>query len=251
MREIKKLFLVIISLAFLFTPVTALAASSNYYIEDEADLLSDQEEAQLSEYFASLSTDYKYYVVTTYSSGSNTDSKLESYYTSVYSSYDSGVAFIIDMNNREIYMSGYGEAQNKITNGDCYDITDNSYTYAKNGDYYNCIYKSFSQADTLLNHGFILRPMRYIVSLMVATILGFLLTFFRAMFERNEKRKSCAPEILLAGAIAGTSSIFDTQRVRRSSDSGRSSGGGFSGGGGGGFSGGGGGGGHSGGGHSF
>ena len=46
------------------------------------------------------------------------------------------INFIIDMNNREIYMSGYGEAQNKITNGDCYDITDNSYTYAKNGDYY-------------------------------------------------------------------------------------------------------------------
>ena len=132
------------------------------------------------------------------------------------------------------------------------DITDNIYRYATKGDYKTCIIKAFNQADTLTNKGFILRPMRIIVSFLLAIIIGFLVTFFRAMLERSKvKMDGKGAEILMAGAaIAGTAAIYDTRRVRRSqnSSSGGHSGGGFSGGGGGGFSGGGG---HSGGGHSF
>jgi uncharacterized protein len=183
---------------------------------------------------------------------SNVDGKLESYYSSHYSNNSDGIAFIIDMYDREVYISGYGEISGRIKNDDATDITDNIYRYASKGDYYSCIYNAFVQADTLVNKGMILRPMRIIVSLLIAIILGFLGTFIAAMLERSHVEYSDgAAQILMTGAtIAGTAVIYDTRRVRRSSDTGVHSSGGYSGGGGG-FSGGGGGGGHSGGGHSF
>ncbi len=253
MREIKRLVLGLMVVAFLFTPVNVHAAASNIYIADDADILSDTEETEVLEYLETLNSDTKYVVATTSeSSADSTDEKLFDFYTARYSNYDDGVAFIIDMDERMIWMSGYGKYQRSISNADATDITDNIYRYASKGDYKTCIIKAFNQADTLTNKGFILRPMRIIVSFLIAIIIGFLFSFFMAMSERSKvKMDGKGAEILMAGAaIAGTAAIYDTRKVRRSQNnsSGGHSGGGFSGGGGG-FSGGGGG--HSGGGHSF
>ncbi|SDI50672.1 uncharacterized protein SAMN05421493_11660 [Pseudobutyrivibrio sp. 49] len=252
MREIKRFVLGLMAAALLFTPVDVHAAASNIYIADDADILSDEDESEVLEYLETLNSNTKYVVATTSeSSMDTTDEKLFDYYTSQYSNYDDGVAFIIDMDERVIWMSGYGKYQRSISSADATDITDNIYRYASKGDYKTCILKAFNQADTLTNKGFILRPMRIIVAFLLAIIIGFLFSFFMAMSERSKvKMDSKGSEILLAGAaIAGTAAIYDTRRVRRSqnSSSGGHSGGGFSGGGGG-YSGGGG---HSGGGHSF
>ncbi|SHJ66112.1 TPM domain-containing protein [Pseudobutyrivibrio xylanivorans] len=252
MREIKRLVFGLMVVAFLFTPVNVHAAASNIYIADDADILSDTEETEVLEYLETLNSDTKYVVATTSeSSVKSTDDKLFDFYTARYSNYDDGVAFIIDMDERMIWMSGYGKYQRSISNADATDITDNIYRYASKGDYKTCIIKAFNQADTLTNKGFILRPMRIIVSFLIAIIIGFLFSFFMAMSERSKvKMDGKGAEILMAGAaIAGTAAIYDTRKVRRSQNnsSGGHSGGGFSGGGGG-FSGGGG---HSGGGHSF
>lgn len=252
MREIKRFVLGLMAAALLFTPVDVHAAASNIYIADDADILSDEDESEVLEYLETLNSNTKYVVATTSeSSMDTTDEKLFDYYTSQYSNYDDGVAFIIDMDERVIWMSGYGKYQRSISSADATDITDNIYRYASKGDYKTCILKAFNQADTLTNKGFILRPMRIIVAFLLAIIIGFLFSFFMAMSERSKvKMDSKGSEILLAGAaIAGTAAIYDTRRVRRSqnSSSGGHSGGGFSRGGGG-YSGGGG---HSGGGHSF
>lgn len=252
MREIRKIVLGLIAAVMLLTPVNAHAAASNIYIADDANILTDADEAEVLEYLETLSGDTKYVVATTDASSiDSTDEKLFDYYTARYSNYDDGMAFIIDMDERVIWMSGYGKYQKSISSADATDITDNIYRYASKGDYKTCIIKAFIQADTLTNKGFILRPMRIIVSFLLAIIIGLLFSFFMAMSERsNVKMDGKGAEILMAGAaIAGTAAIYDTRRVRRSqnSSSGSHSGGGFSGGGGG-FSGGGG---HSGGGHSF
>ena len=252
MQGIKKFILTIVVIATIFVPLEVSAKSNNVNIIDEANLLSNQEEAQLQEYLESLNSEINYVVATTDTSDyGDVDSKLYHYYILEYPESADGVAFIIDMYNREVYISGYGSIAKEIRNSDALDITDNIYRYATKGDYYNCIYKAFVQANTLVNDGYILRPMRIIVSLLVAIILGFFGTFIWAIVERsNVDMSSSTSQILMTGAtIAGTAAIYDTKRVRRSSDSGGGhSGGGFSGGGGGGFSGGGG---HSGGGHSF
>ncbi|MBR5637041.1 MAG: TPM domain-containing protein [Pseudobutyrivibrio sp.] len=270
MRRIKTLILAVVATFILCSPFTVEAASSNVFIGDNADLLTPEEEGKLLEYLSTLNSDYKYLVITsdTYEYGDDVDSRLATYYDNAFSRYDDGIAFIIDMYSREIYIEAFGDIQNRIKDSDAYDITDNIYTYASKGDYYTCVQKAFNQADTLVNKGFILRPMRYIVSLLIAVVLGFLFAFYTAMFERSKHKTTNAnAQILMTGAaIAATSTIYDTKKIRKSSSSGGHSGGfsggsfsgggfsggGFSGGGhssGGGFSGGGGG--HSGGGHSF
>ena len=244
MREIRKIILGLMTAVLLFTPINVHAAASNIYIADDADILTDDDESEVLEYLETLSSDTKYVVATTSENSiDTTDEKLFEYYTAQYSNYDDGVAFIIDMDERVIWMSGYGKYEKSISDADATDITDNIYRYATKGDYKTCIIKAFNQADTLTNKGFILRPMRIIVSFLLAIIIGFLFSFFMAMSERSRvKMDGKGAEILLAGAaIAGTAAIYDTRRVRRSQNtsSGSHHGGGFSGGGGG-FSGGGG-----------
>ncbi len=260
-------------LLLILVPIKVEAASSNVYIGDYANLLSDEDEQKLESYLSTLKADYKYVVITneTDENGIDADSRLAYYYDNTFSRYDDGIAFIIDMYSREIYIEAFGDIQGRIGDGDSTDITDNVYRYASNGDYLSCITNAFKQADTLVNKGFILRPMRYLVSLLIAVVIGFLIAFYMAVFERSKSVKhNPNAQILMTGAaIAATSSIYDTRRIRKNRTdghhggfssggysggsfsgggfSGGGSSGGFSGGGGGGFSGGG----HSGGGHSF
>lgn len=251
MRKAK--YFIFLFLVCLLLPIRA-EAKSNVTIIDDAYLLSDDEYDELEEYLDSLDSSYNYVVATTDESnyGQDEDSILFDFYTENYNSREDGVAFLIDMYHRELYLSGYGKAQYEIKNADAYDITDNVYRYASNGEYYECIYSVFEQCNTLINDGIILRPMRLIVTALVSIILGFLFVFLKAVRERARVQTFTPAEMLLIGAsIAGTSTVLNTTR-RRIASAGSTyhgGGGGFSGGGGG-FSGGGGGG-HSGGGHSF
>lgn len=238
--------LAVILVSLVIFPITANAQSSNVSVIDDADLLTDSEESDIADYLDRLDESINYIVVTSNQIGSSADSILEDYYRSQYSSTSDGVAFIVDMFHREIYMQGYGDLRSKLTSGDCTDITDNVYTYASNGNYYLCIMKAMSQADTVINEGFIVRPMRIIVSALISIIIGFLIVFYWAMYSRKKRspvEKSRQALLFGAGAVA-TASIYQTKRYARSSG-----GGGYHGGGGGGHHGGGGG--HSGGGHSF
>ncbi|SFR66956.1 uncharacterized protein SAMN04487829_0973 [Pseudobutyrivibrio sp. NOR37] len=257
MREIKRILMIVaVALAFAM-PLSVRAASDNVSIQDDANLLSESEEQELYNYLSSLDDGINYIAVTAEDSNFNdTDSTLEYYYSNTFSKYEDGIAFIIDMYHREVYIQGYGDVQKQLRSDDCTDITDNIYRYASRQEYFDCIKMAFTQADTIVNKGFILRPMRFIVSFLISIILGYFFVFRRAMRQRAKFAPygDIASTVVTVGApIAGTVMVYDTIRRHRSSDSGGSSGGfgggGFSGGGGG-FSGGGGGG-HSGGGHSF
>ena len=49
-----------------------------------------------------------------------------------------------------------------------YSITDNTYTYATNKDYYGCASYSFKQINTILSGGKIAEPMRYTSNIFIA-----------------------------------------------------------------------------------
>ena len=242
-----RILCLLLILVALFLPMTVLAASDNVHVYDNASLLTDEERDEIIEYLESLDDSINYVVLTsdTKNFGSNEDERLETYYTLTYSESDPGIAFIIDMYEREIYISGYGSISSKLTNADAYDITDNVYEYAHDGEYYKCIMTAMNQADTLINGGFILRPMRYLVTLLLSLVTGFMFVLYKAMIRRSKiKIGGEGSDIILAGAsIASTAAVYNTIRTRHTSSSG-GVGGGSSGGGGGG-------GGHSGGGHSF
>ncbi len=254
MRNILNYMLGLAVAIMLIVPLTVQAKDTNVYVIDDADLLSSEEEAELQTYLASLSADYNYMAITAeYNDYENTHALADAYYTDIYTMDDPGVVFIIDMDNRQIFLSGHGTAKKNLSDADALDVTDNIYKYASKGEYYSCFVKGFNQVNTLLSAGFILRPMRYIVAALLSIVFGFLFTFFWAMSE-NRKASARATDRMAAAVVAGaaigaSAVIYDSRRTQHVSDSG-SSGGGWSGGGssgGGGFSGGS----SSGGGHSF
>ena len=222
---------------------SAKAAASNVYIADDAKLLTEDERDDLQKYLESLDGNLNYVAVTTEENdfGRSTDEILESYYNNKYDDTQAGIAFIIDMYHREIILSGYGDTRFLLKKSDEQDVTDNVYRYAMNGEYYDCMLNAFEQADVIVNDGFVLRPMRIIVTALISLIIGFLTPFFIAMRKRSKLSLDTEErEIIMTGAgVIATATVLDTakrhiERVVESSSSsfggGSSYSGGYSGG---------------------
>ena len=248
MRKFLSSLLTVFALVFIF-PLTVAAASSNVKVVDDAGILTNEETEELEEYLESLDGTVNYLVVTCddRAMGSSALEKLDNYYRQEFDAYEDGIAFIVDMDTRRIELQGRNSLQYSLDSGDCTDITDNVYRYASDGDYYNCIYHAFREADLVANYEFVLRPMRIIVSLLIAIIIGFLGTFLKAMADRSKENEiKGVPEMFLVGAtFKGLANVYDSKKRRvpeqshysgGSSGGYHSSGGGFSSGGGGGFS---------------
>ena len=223
------------------------------YIQDNADLLSQEEEEELIPVMQEI-TRYGNVAFETATTGgaSSYDYTVRNYKQTGYFK-QSGTLFLIDMTNRQIKIYSDEEHMNKIIN-DSYSeiITDNIYKYASRGQYFECAQEAFTEIGQVLNGERIAQPLRYITSALLAVILALMINY---LLVRNatRNRKASMSEVIGAvsvnTALAGAAAhVYKT--VRHQSSSG--GGGGFHGGGGGGFSGGGGGGGgFSGGGHSF
>lgn len=217
-------------------------------LRDDADLLTDEQEQGLAAQMESItaygsvafvSIDHNSYGSTASYARSYTDSN---FYGST------GTVFVIDMDNREIYIDTTGSMRKQLTSAYARTITDNVYTYASDANYYECAVQAFSQIYTLLEGGHIAQPMKYISNALLALVIALLINFIIVMIMSNKHRPSRSQ--LLEG-IYTKCELEDAHMTfvnqTKVYDPPQSSGGG--GGGGGGHSGGGGG--HSGGGHSF
>ena len=226
-------------------------------LEDDADLLTTEDEAKLIDAMTPL-TEYGYIVFKTINSNDlSTKAYAENYYYKNFGN-QSGTMFLIDMANRNIYICSAGNNYKFITKDKADIITDNTYKYASNKDYYGCALEAFTEMKTILDGGKIAEPMRYASNIVLSLVIGFLLTFAFVASSMTIKRSSKSKKIETLGkavTIAGVNVICTGQHSVYSPVSDSGSGSGFSGGGGGGFSGGGGGGGGGfsggGGGHSF
>ena len=220
------------------------------YLCDGADLLSDEEElalfndmAPVTSYggAAFVSLDYNY---------RDTDDAAKDYFRKYFGT-DSGTLFMIDMDNRNIYIFSDGAIYRTVSKAYANTITDNVYRSASRGDYYACASEAFSQITTLLDGGRISQPMKYTTNALLALILSLLINYGFVKWTARSIRPTTAQLLgaITVGFTAGSRQLQHIRTTRRFTGS--SSGGG--GGGGGGFSGGGGGGGSSGGGggHSF
>jgi uncharacterized protein len=92
---------------------------------------------------------------------------------------------------------------------------------------------AFEQADVIVNDGFVLRPMRIIVTALISLIIGFLTPFFIAMRKRSKLSLGTEEgEIIMTGAgVIATATVYDTAKrhiVRAVESSGSSFGGGSS-----------------------
>ena len=216
-------------------------------IEDDAQLLTDGEKSQLAETMKDItpygdvafkSIDYNSYSTETY---------IERYYNSIFGT-GSGTVFLIDMDNRNIWIYSDGSIYSTITTAYANVITDNVYAYASDKDYFTCANKAFIQEAALLQGRRISQPMKYISNALLAIAIAILINYF-IVRQTSRVRKASDNEIVNGvfanNAFNNVSVNFirqtRTYSPRSSSSSGSSGGHSGGGGGGGGHSGGGGG----------
>lgn len=217
-------------------------------IEDDAALLTTEEKNLLADTMERVS----YYGNVAFKSidynPQSTSSYARSYFHETFGSgVVNGTLFLIDMDNRELYIFSDGDVYRTVTTSYANVITDNIYTYASDGDYFTCADNAFDQIASLLEGQKIAMPMKYISNALLALLLSALLNYFLVSFL-SRSRKCSDEELLSAGQASfafrnAAAKKTTTTKVYNPSSSG--SGGGSSGGGGGGGSSGGGGG------HSF
>ena len=243
----------------LVLPLSAFAAEESAYrvvVDDEADLLTGAEEAELTAVMEKV-LPYGNAAFVSVNQNSTTTERLAEQKFLEFFGDTSGALLIIDMDNRYIQLIADGAVYRTVNRTRCNEITDNIYRYASQKDYYTCASKAFEQVVRLLEGGKVAAPFRYVTNAFLAVCLALIGNFAVMSLQR---RKKVAPEnalnvkvavntassavktAIVAGVVLKMLSQRKTKHVE-SSGGGRS-GGGFSGGGGhsgGGFSGGGGG----------
>lgn len=223
----------------------------NLIIEDDANLLNNDEKTSLYNEMKKV-TKYGNVIFKTinYNQYTSTSIYAERFFHSKVNQRESGILFLIDMDKREIYIFSDGLINETITRSKALSITDNTYKYASNSDYFGCAFEAFKEINTLLSGRAIIEPMRIITSLIfsivMAALIGFLVAIKKARLKvasSKDNVNKLNKKIEVVGEINGT---FAYTRSVYNPPSSSSSGGGSSssGGGGGGHSG-------SGGGHRF
>ncbi len=167
-------------------------ASSGYelYIEDYANLLTPSEEAQLTEVMKPIT---EYGNVIFLSINSNPSSTTERYVESFYQKHwgrESGTIFIIDMDERYIWIYSDGEIYKTITKSYATTITDNVYSFASDKEYYHCAEVAFSQISTLLEGQWIAQPMKWISNAFLAIALALFINYFVILYMSRAKKAS-------------------------------------------------------------
>ena len=252
-RKILLLLIPMLLVGMLFPALRVSAAENGkLVISDGADLLTEDEEQSLRSVMEPI---LEYGCAGFCSVSSNPGSApayAESFYLRTFGKTD-GVLFLIDMDNRKIYIYSGNRVYQTVTKTRAETITDNVYRYASKNQYYECAAEAFREIHTLLEGGRIAQPMKYASNALLALILAFLINFI--IVRSVTKLKAPREKEILEGAKAyfntapGTAEF--THKTKRydpiQTSSGGGGGGGFSGGGGGGGGGGfsGGGGGHS------
>lgn len=236
-----------------FFHVAEVRANAAPIIRDDADLLTNAEEKQLEEDMKDI-TEYGGVAFVTsdeYHSGEASD-----YAKQLCRDYfhgDSGIVFLIDMYDRRIEFYSTGDIYKVINKSRANGIADNIYTYATDGDYFECASKAFSQVTTLLQSGHVSVPMRHVSNLFISFGLSLMAMYLLLYFSRAKNLKGQnavlgGKDLIEHAAVMTMTNKVMTKELRAAHASGGSGGGGFSGGGG---SSGGGGGGGGGGGHGF
>ena len=223
------------------------------YIQDDADLLTAEEEEKLYQDMMPLCEYGEPMFWTTQESG-DYYSLARQFYHSRLGNKESGTLFVINMHARQLTIFSDGAIYRVVNTGEAETITDNVFRMAGKGEYYACASSVFDQILRLMRGEEIARPMKQVSNLLLAMTLA-LLAVYLYLAHRYENRpktgvvKAALPvTATAAAAFAATTVHHQTrlakrQRTKITSDSGGHGGGGGGGGhggGGGGSSGGGG-----------
>jgi uncharacterized protein len=127
--------LAILGVLLLCQPNTYAAEKGLVY--DEANLLTDAQIKELNQSADKLEkqTGWDVFVVTTSNTNGKTTQKYNDDFLEQHLTGNNGVSYIIDMDNRKVYISTTGDAIHKLTDKRINAIIDKGYKYLKSQDY--------------------------------------------------------------------------------------------------------------------
>ena len=250
-KKILSIGALLLGMLFAFIPATLCQAGhiteneeTGYYtlLLDNADLLTTEEEKDILALMEPCSKYGNVYFLTVNSHNySSTYSLATSSFEEVFG-YENGVIFIIDMQERMLWITGMDDTQHIITDNYCDTITDNIYTYASDGDYYTCAQIAFEQIHAVLEGRDIPQPMKYICNFLLSLALALIINYFIALSLSKKKAAHVSDlrkNMIYHCKILDPKAEFTHETKRYNPSSGGSSGSSGGGGGGGGSSGGG------------
>lgn len=145
-------------------------------VEDWAGLFTEEQIKELSEEMQEITAYGNAAFVTTDKNASSTEDFARSYYMDRFGT-DSGTVFVIDMDQRNIWIHSDGAVWKVVTTANASTVADNVYRYASKGDYYGCAREAFVEIQALLEGERIARPMKYIGNALLAMILALLINY--------------------------------------------------------------------------
>lgn len=177
----KPLFLILIvfaavALAGCTFGATKPASKGKCYLNDGANLMPSEDEAQVQEAMEKLSEYGNVAVVTTNSVAGTTAAYASDKYGSLFGT-ESGLLFVIDMDNREIWIETDGYIGRYLTRGKCRTIADNVYVYASAANYAKCAILTLEQALDVMEGRQIPETMAHMSNAVLAVLAGLLINF--------------------------------------------------------------------------
>ena len=145
-------------------------------LADKADLLTDAQERELADAMYDITAYGHAGFLSVQENSFSAEQCAREYYREWFGT-QSGTLFLIDMDNRMLWIHSDGAVYKVITNAYADTITDNVYRKASGGDYLACASEGFGQILTLLEGERIAQPMKYISNGLLAMILALLLNF--------------------------------------------------------------------------
>ena len=166
-----------------FLPAVSVPAANRLVVEDDADILTPDEEARLIEDYSAITEYMGAAFVSTDAASIGTPAFAEDYAITHYGN-SPAVIFVIDMYDRELYIYSNGTALKTISSADARAITDNIYKSASRGDYYECADRAFSQILGKCRGERLARPVKHITNALIAVLCGILLNYFLTVYSR-------------------------------------------------------------------
>lgn len=235
----KRLFTVVLCLLMICSCI-AFASERDYINEDTGNWVQIEDYAHLFEdksgilNKAEYVTAYTNVLIYTTDNNPGTSSSLCKSLGESYFGKGNGVVFLIDMDNRYIYVWGHNNTYDVIDERVGNTITDNCYDYASDERYDECAKVAIEQIYMKLSGKRIPEPMRYIGNFFLAIMIGIGLTSVFACYSSRIQVTGKTTKDVDVKITDKQRDIIDVKRVYRSSSSSGGGGGGRSGGGGGG-----------------
>lgn len=135
---------------------TESAGMAESYVFDYAGLMSEDEIAALEMQIAAMKekTGWDIFAVTTdYAEGKSTVAYADDFYDERTTEDSDGILVLIDMDNREIYISTCGKAIRYLTDARIERVLDDGFYYVSNGEYASCLSAMLSTSEYYYDAG--------------------------------------------------------------------------------------------------